>query len=320
MSKVIDGDIIAKIAELAGRGHSKSAVARQLDLDRATVRKYWPAEKEESESKTAEVKLPLRDEFRLITTRNELGWDIGATLNKIEKRRWETHELRKQGRLATQSLKFLREKVEKAKTLGELDELSSLGKQEQEKLEPALNQDDKLLKKRLEQEEKGRKERGKKWSESYDTFKQAEAVHVRRVFPCKREFAEALVVKFEDRYGLEQGLDVLGKLLEYVEWELKVDGSLVYIGPLVRECSNIILGNEKQKDSIREIVLLRRERILKPPDELYAIFDEWLASEDAEEFTGRVLKLNAALLQLAHERYVDIQDIFADETGLTPGR
>ncbi|GAG93554.1 unnamed protein product, partial [marine sediment metagenome] len=48
----------------------------------------------------------LEDEFRLITTRNELSWDIGEMLGKIENRHWETRELRKKGQLATQGLTF----------------------------------------------------------------------------------------------------------------------------------------------------------------------------------------------------------------------
>ena len=58
MPKTINEDLIAKIAELAGRGYSKSAVGRELDLDRATIRKYWPHKEEESLAlDTSEVKL-----------------------------------------------------------------------------------------------------------------------------------------------------------------------------------------------------------------------------------------------------------------------
>jgi len=73
MPRIINEDLIAKIAEFAGRDYSKSATGRELSLDRATVRKYWPEEKEVSKvEETPEVKLSLEDEFRLITTRNEL--------------------------------------------------------------------------------------------------------------------------------------------------------------------------------------------------------------------------------------------------------
>ena len=91
MPRIVNQDLIAKIAEFAGRGYSKSAAGRELNLDRATVRKYWPEEKEEIEvGETPEVKLSIEDEFRLTATRNELNWDVGETLSKIENRHWET--------------------------------------------------------------------------------------------------------------------------------------------------------------------------------------------------------------------------------------
>ena len=116
MPKVITQDLIDKIAELAGRGYSKSAIGRELNLDRTTVRKYWPAEKVE---KIEEAKPSIEEEFRLLTKRSELRWDIGEILSRISDRKWETRELRKKGRLATESVKFLKDKVEEVKTLDE---------------------------------------------------------------------------------------------------------------------------------------------------------------------------------------------------------
>jgi len=109
-AKVVTQDLIDKIAELAGRGYSKSAIGRELNLDQATVRKYSPKGKEE--------------EFRLLTKRNQLRWDIGEMLSRIGDRKWETSELRKKGQLATESVKFLKDKVEKAETVDELDSIS----------------------------------------------------------------------------------------------------------------------------------------------------------------------------------------------------
>ena len=40
MPKVINEDIIAKIAEYAGKNYCKAATAKELGLDRTTVRKY----------------------------------------------------------------------------------------------------------------------------------------------------------------------------------------------------------------------------------------------------------------------------------------
>ena len=159
MPRLINEDIIARIGEFASRGYSKSAVGRELNLHRATVRKYWPEEEEESKvEETPAVKLSLDDEFSLLTTRNELTWDVAETLIKIENRRWETRELRKKGKLATDGLKFLKEKIQKAETLDQLDSLSNLVKRKSEELEPILKEDVKLEKERHEREEKERQE------------------------------------------------------------------------------------------------------------------------------------------------------------------
>ncbi|GAI00786.1 unnamed protein product, partial [marine sediment metagenome] len=42
MPKVITQDDIDKIAEYAGKNYSKAATAKELGVDRTTVRKYWP--------------------------------------------------------------------------------------------------------------------------------------------------------------------------------------------------------------------------------------------------------------------------------------
>ncbi len=171
MPRIVNEDLIAQITQFAGRGYSKSATGRELNLDRATVRKYWPKEKEETEVKeTPEVKLSLEDEFRLITTRNEPNWDIAEMLTKMENRSWETGELRKRGQLATEGLRFLKEKVRKAETLGELDSLSSLVNRKREEVNPILKEDAKLEKERLEREEKERKEEAAKRRKGQETL------------------------------------------------------------------------------------------------------------------------------------------------------
>ncbi|GAI56362.1 unnamed protein product, partial [marine sediment metagenome] len=53
--------------------YSKSAVGRELNLDRATVRKHWPAEKVE---KIEAARPPIEQEFRLLTKRSELRFPI----------------------------------------------------------------------------------------------------------------------------------------------------------------------------------------------------------------------------------------------------
>lgn len=42
MPKVLNEDLTARIAELARGGYSKAEAGRELSLDRATIRKYWP--------------------------------------------------------------------------------------------------------------------------------------------------------------------------------------------------------------------------------------------------------------------------------------
>ena len=146
-------------------------------------------------------------------------------------------------------------------------------------------------------------------------FRRKESIeHVTRAFPCKRELAEALVMKFEGKYGLEKGLDALARLLEYVDWKLEQDSSIEDIEPLFGECVNIILGNEDEKDRIRETRVRRSEGILKPEDDLHDFFNEWLNSEDEEEFVEGVLKLNGALLRLADERYIPFEDVFGEDS------
>ncbi|GAI78523.1 unnamed protein product, partial [marine sediment metagenome] len=111
-------------------------------------------------------------DFHLLTGKSELRWDIDEILGKIGDRKWETSELRKKGLLATESLRFLKEKVEKAETLDEGDSISKLVKQEQEKLTPILDQDDKLCSQRLEQEEKKRQEDTEKRIRGFETLRQ----------------------------------------------------------------------------------------------------------------------------------------------------
>jgi len=42
MPRVTKENVTARIEELADKGYSKAAAGRELKLDRATVRKYWP--------------------------------------------------------------------------------------------------------------------------------------------------------------------------------------------------------------------------------------------------------------------------------------
>jgi len=308
MPKVITQDDIDKIAELAGRGYSKSAIGRELNLDRTTVRKYWPAEKAE---KIEEAKPSIEEELRLLTGRSELRWDIGEILGRIGDRKWETRELRKKGRLATESLKFLKDKVEKVGTLGELDSISRLMKQEQEKLTPILDEDDKLRSQRLEREQKAHQEEAAKRRKGYETLRQHYVEALPWYIPCPK-YAESVVNRFLYEYD-DDWARVLGSQLATVN-ELEWESDINELEPLCREFVNIIRGHAEEKEKIRDIMLQRRERILTAHDkDAISAFDEWLNFKEDEEFVEGVLKLNGIFKRLAEERYIDIDELLEQE-------
>ncbi len=312
MPRIINEDVIAKIAEFAGRGYSKSAIGRELTLDRATVRKYWPEEKAESQVKeTPEVKLSLEDEFNLITTRNELGWDVGETLSKIENRRWETRELRKKGKLAAGGLKFLREKIQKAETPDELASLAKLINRKRDELKPILEEDVKLEKERLEREQKEQKEEAAKRREGREILWRHYTAILPWYIPCPK-FTEAVLGTFLVNYG-DDWAKVLAAQLTLVN-ELKWADDMGELEPLSREFLNIITGHPGEKARIIEVMEQRRRRILTAGDfDATEAFNAWLNSEDDEEFVVGALKLTAILRHLAEERYIDTEELLEQE-------
>ncbi|MBA7485084.1 hypothetical protein ES707_20619 [subsurface metagenome] len=312
MPRIINQDLIAKIAQFAGRGYSKSAAGRELKLDRATVRKYWPEEKKESKVEETPVKLSLVDEFRLITTRNELIWDIGETLGKIEDRHWETRELRKKGQLAIDGLRFLKDTVKKAEKLDELDSLANLANQKREELDPVLEEDAKLERERLEREEKERQEEAARRRSADETLRQHYLAILPWYIPC-RKYTEDVVRTFFGNYGYEDWAGTLGSQLAMVN-ELQWGDDMDELQPLCREFLNIITGHPEEKRSVIQIMAKRRERIVTARDEdLLSAFDEWLNFKDGEEFVKGVLKLSGMLNRLAQERYIDIDELLEQE-------
>jgi len=308
MPKVINQDDIGKIAELAGKGYSKSAVGRVLGLDRTTVRKYWPAEEAE---KIEGAQPSIEEEFRLLTKRSELRWDIGEILGRVDDRKWETGELRKKGRLVTESVKFLKDKVEEVKTLDEIDSISRLVKQEQGKLTPVLDEDDKLHNQRLEREEKERQEQTAKRRKGYETLRQYHVDALPWYIPCPK-YAKSVVNRFLYEYDDDWARVFSSQLatVDELEWESNVDE----LEPLCREFVNIIRGHPEERDRIKDIMLQRRERILTAHDEdAIGAFGEWLNSEGDEEFVEGVFKLNGIFKRLAEERYIDIDELLEQE-------
>jgi len=315
MPRVINEDLIAKIAEFASRDYSKSATGRELNLDRATVRKYWPKKEEEEESKvkeTPEVKLSLEDEFRLITTRNELTWDIASTLSKIENRQWETPELRKKGKLATGGLQFLKEKIPKAETLDELASLGNLINQKREELNPILGEDVKLEKERHEREEKEWKEQAARRREGHETLWQHYTTILPWYIPCQK-YTEDVMSTFLVKNGYYDWAGVLGSQLALVD-ELKWEDDMDDLEPLFHEFLNIITGHPGEKDRIIEVMEQRRLRILTAHDEdIIDAFNEWLNSEEDEEFVEGALKLAGIFRRLAEQRYIDTDELLKQE-------
>ena len=312
MPRVINQDLIAQIAQFAGRDYSKSAAGRELNLDRATVRKYWPeAEEEIKVEETPEGKLSLEDEFRLTTTRNELRWDIGETLSKIENRRWETRELRKKGQLAIDSLKFLKEKIQEAEKLDELNSLANLVNQKREELNPALQEDAKLKRERLGREEKERQEEGARRRKGHETLWQHYLSILPWYIPCPK-YTEDVVRTFLVKNGYYGWAEVLGSQLGLVD-ELKWEDDMDDLGPLFREFLNIITGHPEEKAKIIEVMAQRRLRLLTPRDEdIIDAFNEWLNSEE-DEFVEGALKLSGIFRRLAKERYIDTDELMKKE-------
>jgi len=317
MSRIVNQDVIARIADLAGRGYSKVATGRELKLDRATVRKYWPEDKEESQQveKTPEGKLALEDEFRLLTTRSELGWDITETLTKIENRGWETPELIKKGGLAIDGLRFLKEKVQKAETLNELSSLSSLVSRKCEELKPVLEEDNKLEKERLEREKKDYQEAAARRREGHEILWQHYASILPWYIPCPK-YADDVVRTFFCNYGYDGWAEMLGTqmaMVDKLEWEDDMDE----LEPLAQEFLNIIIGHPKEKEKVIEVMEQRSRWLLTARDEDAAnAFTGWLNSEEDEEFVEGALKLAGIFRRLAEQRYIDVEDLLKQEVSL----
>lgn len=111
--------------------------------------------------------------------------------------------------------------------------------------------------------------------------------------------------------------EVLGSQLTLVN-ELKWEDDMDDLEPLRREFLNIITGHPGEKDKIIEIMNQRRERILTVRDEdVTNAFNEWLNSEEDEEFVEGSLKLSGIFSRLAEERYIDTDELLKKEALLS---
>lgn len=315
MPRIINQDTIARIGELAGRGYSNSATARELNLDRATVRKYRPKEKEESEvAEKPEVKLSIEDELNIMTTRNELNWDISETLSKIENRQWETTGLGKKGQLATEGLRYLKGKVQKAATLDELESLASLVSRKRDELEPILEEDVKLEGERQKREEEEWQEGAAKRRKDRETLWAHYTFILPWYIPC-RKFTEDVLGTFLINYG-DGWAGVLASQLALVN-ELEWADDIGELELLFHEFLNIIIGYPREKNKIIDVMQQRIRRILTARDEdATEAFTEWLNCGKDEEFVEGALKLAGIFKRLAEERYIDIGELLKQETPL----
>lgn len=99
--------------------------------------------------------------------------------------------------------------------------------------------------------------------------------------------------------------------------ELKWEDDIDDLEPLFHEFLNIITGHPGEKDKIIEVMNQRRERILTVRDEdVTNAFNEWLNSEEDEEFVEGALKLSGIFSRLAEERYIDTDELLKQEASI----
>lgn len=332
--KVINEDVIERIADYAQRGYSKSATGRELNLDRTTVRKYWPKQGEGSEEKEGEEakrKLSIEEEYQLLNKKQEIDHDLESLLNKIQQREWETEDLKAREQIAVVNIDFLMEKLDEAGSVAEADRVCALVNEVKDKVALLLAEDEPLLRQREEQEEKERREREEierkkreddmaRWDRIEQYLRQATLSRFAWMFPCTREQAEKIVNKFISKVDISSDVDLIISSLRLVSSQLRIAEELKWgddadnLGPLITECVNLLKGNSEEKQRIVIIMHARKERILIPSDEIMRRkFIDLLSAETNGKFVTMVLKFNAGLSRLVDERFIDKEELVADE-------
>lgn len=312
--KVINEDIIAKIAEYAGRNYSKSAVAKELGLDRTTVRKYWPKEQEPEEKKVEQpmVQLSLDEEFRLLNKKVGTAHELESLSKKIKDLKWETESLSARGKAAAAGIDFLKGKLEKASSVAEVEKICILVDEVRNTVTALLAENEPLRKHR--QEEEAKKE---------ESLMQASLNELAWFFPCSRDQARKIV----DNLVLKDPRDVdcISSLYrvshfllvaEDLEWRDNTSG----LKPLITECTNLLKGDSAEVERIISILYERNIQILirsdKDMEEKYSdVTDLLLLTGEIDERSAEIiLKFNAALARLAEERNIDKEELLAEET------
>lgn len=312
MPKVINQDIIDKIAEYVAKDYSISATARELGLDRTTVRKYWPKKQEPEERKQPPPRLSLEEEFNLISKKAETGHELESLLNKIKGWKWETESLKARGKAAVVGIGFLKEKLDKAESVSDIDEVRELAAKVKNEITTLLEEDEPLHKQRQEQEAKK-----EEW------LMRVRLNDLAWVFPCGRDQAEKIINRFLWKLSddiddpLLASLEIVGEQLhiaEHLGWEDDTSN----LRPLISECANLLKGNWEEIDRIIGIIYSRKNQILIPSDEdmeeKYSYMIDLLAKGVYEPFVEVVLKFNAALGHLAEERFIEKEELLNKET------
>ena len=334
MPKVINKDIIEKIAEYSGKNYSGAETARELHLDRKTVRKYW-SKGEEPEVKTkdeeAKPKLSIEQEFDLLTKRKEAELELEDMQIDVEDTDGETKDTFARREVIQEQIKALGKRLDETESVTDVDKVRELVAKVKNKVMAVLAEDEPLRKQREERQEKERQEHEEKEKKR---LKEAMARRdkgeqsLRRVilsrfawaFPCTREQAEKIVNKYifkvdvNDNDIMIKSLRMVGSQLSIAE-EFKWEDNTSDVKPLITECVNLLNGNSEEKQRVVIIMHARKERILTPSDEdMRRKFVDLLSAKTNEEFVEMVFKFNAALSRLAGERFIDTQELLSKET------
>lgn len=333
MPKVVNKDIIEKIATYAGKGYSRAETARELHLDRKTIGKYWPKrEKPEvkKEDEEAKPKLSIGEEFELLTKKKETELVLEDMEIEVEDTEGETKDTFARREVIQEQIKALGERLEKVESVADVDEVCELAAKVKKDVTAVLAEDEPLRKQREERQEKERREREEKEKKRLEEdmarrYKLEQTLRALRlsdfawIFPCTKEQAEKIVNRFIFKVDdvddpIMNSLRMVGEQLR-IAAELKWKDDTRNLKPLITECVNLLNGNSEEKQRITIIMHARKERILIPSDEdMRKKFVRLLSAKTKEEFVEMVFKFNATLSRLAKERFIDTQEFLSKET------
>ncbi|MBA7631980.1 hypothetical protein ES703_39520 [subsurface metagenome] len=333
MPKVINQDIIEKIATYAGKGYSKADTARETGLDRKTVGKYWPKGKKpevKKEDEEAKPKLSIEQEFDLLTKKKQTELVLEDMEIEVDDTEGETKDTIARREVIQEQIKALGERLEKVESVADVDEVRELAARVKDDVTALLAVNAPLRQQREERQEKEHREREEKEKKKREediarrnrleqTLRALRLSDFAWVFPCSREQAKKIVNRFIFKVGdaedpIISSLDMVGEQL-HIAAELKWESDTTDLKPLINECVNLLKGNSEEKQRITIIMHARKAQILISSDEdLRKKFVDLLSAETNKNFVEMVLKFNAALSRLAEERFIDTEELLNKET------